>query len=73
MEIYFINLFDNIHYERCLLLFLSKTGSNILLQSGFTNDETKIIKNIVLQKGKRQIDFEQYIAMDLLEKQFSNL
>ena len=72
METYFIKLFDNIHYERSLILLLSLTDSNILIQAGFTNDEFNIIKNIALQKIKRQTDLKQYVAMDLLEKQFSN-
>ena len=71
MENYFIKLFDNIHYERSLLLILSLTDSNILIQSGLTNDQINIINNIALQKVKRQVDLKQYVALDLLEKQFS--
>ena len=67
MENYFIKLFDNIHYERCLIIILSSTDSNILIQARFTNDEINIIKNIALQKIKRQIDLKQYIALQLLE------
>ena len=40
MESYFARLFDNIHHdERSLILLLSLTDSNILLQSGFTEIE----------------------------------
>ena len=69
MESYFIKLFDNIHYERSLFLILSITDSNVLVQAGFTNDEIIIIKNIALQKIKKQVDLKQYFAMNLLEKQ----
>ena len=67
MENYFIKLFDNINHERSLILLLSLTDSNILKQSGFTDNEIEIIKNIALQKIKRQSDLKQYIAMNLIE------
>ena len=66
MESYFVKLFDNIHHERSLILILSLTDSNILKQSGFTDNEIEIIKNIALQKIKRQVDLKQYIAMNLI-------
>ena len=72
MENYFIKLFNNIHYERSLILLLSLIDSIILIQAGFTNDEIIFIKNIALQKIKKQVDLKQYIALDLLEKQFSD-
>ena len=69
---FFVKLFDKILYERSLTLVLSLTDSNLLIQIGFTNDEIHIIKNIAFQKTERQADLKHYVAMDLLEKQFSN-
>ena len=43
MENYFIKLFDNIHYERNLILLLSLTDPDILRQSKCTDDEIEII------------------------------
>ena len=54
MESYFIKLFDNIHYERSLILLLSLTDPDILRQTKFRDDEIKIIKNIVREKLYRQ-------------------
>ena len=39
MENYFSNLFENIYYERSLMLLLSLTDPDILKQSKFTDDE----------------------------------
>ena len=72
MENYFIKLFDNIHYERSLILLLSLTDPDILRQTKFTDDEIEIIKNIALEKLHRQRILKEHIAMDLLEKQFSD-
>ena len=54
MENYFNKLFDNIHYERSLILLLSLTDPDILRQSKFTDDEIEIIKNLALAKLHRQ-------------------
>ena len=54
MENYFIKLFDNIHYERSLILLLSLTDPDILRQTKFTDDEIENIKNTALQKLQRQ-------------------
>ena len=43
MENYFIKLFDNIHFERSLIVLLSITDPDILRQTKFTNDEIEII------------------------------
>ena len=67
MENYFINLFEDLRHERSLMLLLSLTDSNILKQAGFTDNEIEIIKNIALQKLKRQLDLKNYIAMNLIE------
>ena len=67
MENYFINLFEDVRHERSLILLLSLTDSNILKQAGFRDNEIEIIKNIALQKLKRQSDLKNYIAMNLIE------
>ena len=72
MENYFANLFENIYYERSLILFLSLTDPDILKQSKFTDDEIEIIKNLALEKLYRQRILKEHVAMDLLEKQFSD-
>ena len=72
MENYFIKLFDNIHYERRLILLLSLTDPDILRQSKFTDDEIEIIKNLALEKLYRQRILKEHFAMDLLEKHFSD-
>ena len=40
-------------------------------RSIFTDDEVEILKNIALEKLHRQRILKEHIAMDLLEKQFS--
>ena len=70
MEIYFSNLFENLFYERSLILFLSLTDPDILRQSKFTDEEINIIKNLALEKLHRQRILREHVAMDLLEKQF---
>ena len=54
MEAYFSNLFEDIRYERSLILLLSLTDPDILKQSKFTNDEINIIKNLAFEKLYRQ-------------------
>ena len=72
MEQYFNNIFEDIRYERALILLLSLTDSDILRQSRFNNDEIDIIENIALEKLHRQRNLKEIIALDLLEKQFSD-
>ena len=72
MEAYFSNLFENVRHERSLILLLSLTDPDILRQSKFTDDEIEIIKNLALEILHRQRILKEHIAMDLLEKQFSN-
>ena len=67
MENYFIKLFDNIHYERSLIL-LSLTDPDILRQTKFTDDEIEIIKNLALEKLHRQRMLKEYHAIQLLDK-----
>ena len=72
MEAYFNTIFEDIRYERGLILLLSLTDSDILKQSKFTDDEINIIKNIALEKLHRQRILKENAALDLLEKQFSD-
>ena len=72
MENYFSNLFENIYFERSLILFLSLTDPDILRQSKLTDDEIIKIKNPPLRKLHRQRILREHVAMDLLEKQFSD-
>ena len=72
MEAYFNTIFKDIRYERSLILLLSLTEPDILKQSKFNDYEIEIIKNIALEKIFRQKNLKEIIAMDLLEKQFSD-
>ena len=68
MENYFIKIFDNIHYERSLIILLSLTDPDILRQNKLTDDELEIIENIALQKLHRQRMLKEYYALQLLDK-----
>ena len=68
MENYFTKLFDNIHYERSVILLLSLTDLDILRQTKFTNDEVEIIKILALEKLNRQRILKEYYALQLLVK-----
>ena len=72
MEQYFNTIFEDIRYERSLILLLSLVESDILKQSNFNDHEIDIIKNIALEKLHRQRNLKEIIALDLLEKQFSD-
>ena len=72
MEAYFNTIFEDIRYERSLILLLSLVEPSILSQSKFTDHEIDIIKNIALEKLHRQRNLKEIIALDLLEKQFSD-
>ena len=50
MEAYFITIFEDIRYERCLILLLGLVEPSIFKQSNFTDEEINIIKDIALQK-----------------------
>ena len=71
MEAYFATTFEDVRHERSLILLLSLTDPDILKQSKFTDDEINIIKNLPLEKLHRQRILKEHVAMDLLEKQFS--
>ena len=65
-------MFEDVRHERSLIFLLSLTDPDILKQSKFTDDEIKIIKNLALEKLHRQRILKEHIAMDLLEKEFSD-
>ena len=48
------------------------TDPDILRQSKFTDDEIDIIKKLALEKVNRQRTLKEYIALDQLEKHFSD-
>ena len=72
MEAYFNTIFEDVRHERSLILLLSLTEPNILKQSKFTYHEIEIIKDIALEKLFRQKNLKEIVALDLLEKQFSD-
>ena len=72
MESYFMNLFEDIRYERSLILLLSLVEPDILKQSKFTDHEINIIKDIALEKIHRQRILKETKALDLLEKQIDD-
>ena len=72
MEAYFNTIFEDIRHERSLILLLSLVEPDILKQSKFLDYEKEIIKNIALEKLHRQRNLKEIIALELLEKQFSN-
>ena len=72
MEQYFNTIFEDIRYERSLILLLSLIEPNILHQSKFTEHEIEIIKNLVLEKIHRQKNLKEIVALELLEKHFSD-
>ena len=69
MDQYFNTIFEDIRYERSLILLLSLTEPDILKQSKFNDHENEIIKNIAPEKIFRQKNLKEIVAMDLLEKQ----
>ena len=72
MEAYFNTIFEDIRYERSLILLLSLTEPDILKQSKFNDHEIEIIKNIALEKLFRQKNLKEIVALDLLEKQIDD-
>ena len=71
MEQYFNTIFEDIRYERSLVVLLSLVEPDILKQSKFTDHEVSIIKDIALEKLFRRKNLKDIFALDLLEKQFS--
>ena len=72
MEAYFSNLFEDMRYERSLILLLLLSEPDILKQSKFAVHEINIKKDIVLDKLHRQRNIKEILAMDRLAKQFSD-
>ena len=72
MEAYFATFFEDIRHERSLILLISLTDPDIIKQARFTDDEIEISKNIALEKLHRQRILKEHVAMDLLQKQFSD-
>ena len=72
MQAYFSNFFEDIRYERSLILLLSLVEPDILKQSKFTDHEINIIKDLALDKIHRQRILKEIKAMDLLEKQMDD-
>ena len=71
MEQYLNTIFEDVRHERSLILLISLTDPDILKQSKFT-DEINIIKDLALTKLHRQRLLKEHVAIDLLEKQFSD-
>ena len=65
-------MFEDFRHERSLIILLSIVEPDILRQSKFLHHETEIIKNIALEKLHRQRNLKEIIALELLEKQFSD-
>ena len=72
MEQYFATMFEDVTHERSLILLLSLTDPDVLKQSKFTDDEIEILQNLALEKLNRQKISIEHVAMDLLEKRFSD-
>ena len=72
MEAYFDNIFEDVRHERSLIILLSLVEPDILRQSKFLDHEIEIIKKIAIEKLHRQRNLKEIIALELLEKQFSD-
>ena len=72
MEAYFNTIFEDVRHERKFILLLGLVEPEILRQSKLLDHEIEIIKNIALEKLHRQRNLEEIIALEILEKQFSD-
>ena len=72
MDQYFATIFEDVRHGRSLILLLSLIDPDIIRQPKFTDHETSIIKDLSLEKLLRQRFLKKTVALDLLEKQFSN-
>ena len=72
MEQYFNTIFEDIRYERSIILILSLVEPDIK-KSKFTDHEIDIIKKIALEKLHRQKNLKEIVALDLLEKQIDDI
>ena len=73
MEAYFAVMFEDVRHERSLILLLSLTDPDILGQSKFTDYEIDFIKNLSLEKLRRQRILKEHIAMSVLESQLEQI
>ena len=73
MEAYFNTIFEDVRHERNLILLLSLVEPDILKQSKFTDHEIDTIENMALEILHRQRNLKEIIALDLLEKQFTDV
>ena len=72
MEQNFNTIFEDIRYERSLILLLSLVEPDILKQSKYKDHEIETINYIALEKLNRQRNLKEIIALEILEKQFSD-
>ena len=72
MEQYFATIFEDVRHQPSFNLLLSLVETDILKQSKFTDHEFDIFKNIALDKLHRQRNLKEIVALDLLEKHFSD-
>ena len=72
MQQYFATIFEDVRHERSPILLLSLVEPDMLKQSKFTDHEIDVIKNIPLEILHRQRKLKEIIALDLLEKHFSD-
>ena len=72
MEAYFDSIFEDVRHERSLFLLLSLVEPDILNQSKFSVHEIEIVKIIALEYLHRQRNLKEIIALELLEKHFSD-
>ena len=72
MEQYFTTIFEDVRHERSLILLLSLVEPDILKQSNFADHEIDIIKIIAAEKLHKQRNLKEIIALELLEKLFSD-
>ena len=72
MEQNFNTIFEDVRHERSLILLISLKEPDILKQSKFSDVEIDVIKNTELEKLRRQRNLKDIVALDLLEKQFSD-
>ena len=72
MEQHFATHLEDVRHERTFILLLSLVEPDILRLSKFTDYEIDIIKNLALEILYRQRNLKKIVALDLLEKQFSD-
>ena len=72
MEQYFDSIFEDVRHERSLIFLLSIVEPDIIGQSKFLDHEIEIIKKTALEKFYRQRNVKEIVALELLEKHFSD-